>query len=129
LASADGSLESGSDAVVAGVLMDEPMIFRASGGTAAALRPAADPEFARTDRMHVELGVRQPTIERQARLLRRSGEPLNGAVTVTEREVDGRRMLICDLGLGFLAPAEYLLDISARGGADAERKLIAFRVK
>ena len=62
-------------------------------------------------------------------MLRRSGEALNAAVTVTEREVDGRRVLVCDLGLGFLAPAEYLLEIVARSGTDAERKLVAFRVK
>jgi hypothetical protein len=80
--------------------------------------------------MRVEVGVRgQAVDERAARLLRRSGEPLNATIPIAERESDGRRLLVCDVSLAFLASGDYLLEVAARNGTAADRKLVAFRVR
>ena len=47
------------------------------------LRPAADFQFRRTERVHIEWPMLKPFDDRQARLLGRTGQPLAVSVTVT----------------------------------------------
>jgi hypothetical protein len=50
------------------------------------------------------------------------------AATVTEREVNGTTRLAVDVNLAPLGPGDYLIEATAGGGDQKERKLVAIRV-
>ena len=62
-------------------LIGDAVVFRASPAGTSPLRPVADFQFRRTERVHVEWPIRGTLDRREARLLNRSGQPL--AVPVT----------------------------------------------
>ena len=86
--------------------------------------PTADLRFRRTERLIIEspasLGA-----DIAARLLGRTGTPLNLPVTATIRDdADGTRWRRVEITLAPLAPGEYIVETTAGG----ERTLAAFRV-
>ncbi len=72
------------------VLVGAPLVFRATPSPRSPLIPAADFQFRRTERVHIEWARLAELDRREARLLGRDGKPLAVPVNVTEREVDGR---------------------------------------
>jgi len=119
------SLEDGTDALGAGVLLGEPLVYRGGASPRVPLRPSAEFIFSRTERMHLEFPMWKPLTERKIRLLRRNGEAL--AVSPEMAEQNGA--LTVDLNPSFLAPSDYVIELFVRGGTEAERKLVAFRVR
>jgi VWFA-related protein len=105
-------------------LIGTPVLYRARPPATAPLHPAADPQFRRTERLHVEWPVSGTLDQRQARLLGRNGAPLPIPLTLTER--DGK--LALDLNLAPLTDGDYLLELTAGGGGRSVRKLTAVRV-
>jgi VWFA-related protein len=112
----------------ASALAGEPLVFRGTPSPRAPLHPVADFHFRRVERLHIEWETRAAIDERSARLLNRRGEPMELPVTVTEREVDGRKMLVADLLLSPLPEGDFVVELSLRGGAASGRHLLAFRV-
>jgi VWFA-related protein len=115
-------------AVRAAVVIGEPLIFRASSGVRSPLRPVADYQFWRTERVHVEWPAEGPLDRREGRMLGRDGRPLPLPVTVTEREQNGRPVLAADVSLAPLAPGDYVLEIFVVRGKDEARRFIPLRV-
>jgi hypothetical protein len=122
-----------------GKLLNKPIVYRAAPGPRSPLRPVADFQFRRTERVHVEWPEIKPLDERQARLLNRSGQPIAVALTVTERPREGQgasgaagapapTALAVDLNLAPLGPGDYVIDVTAGAGPEVERRLIAIRV-
>ena len=112
----------------AGVLLGDALYFRGSPSAQSQLRPVADLEFRRTERVHIEWPIVTSLDQRSARLLDRRGQALPVEATVTERTATSGSVLAADVNLGPLAPADYVLEVTAGHGADTERKLVAFRV-
>jgi VWFA-related protein len=106
----------------------QPLLFRAAPSPQAPLRPAADRQFFRTERLHVEWPVIEPVDRHEARVLGRNGQPLAVPVNVVAKQSDGQAVLTVDLNLAPLAAADYVLELSATRASGVETSLVAFRV-
>ena len=122
------SLDGGEDATTSGLLIGEPLVYRLTGGARALPHPVAEFQFLRTERIRIEWPELEPVDPPQIRLLRRTGEVINVAPVVTERQDNGRKLLSCELPMSILGASEYLIDIVVQKGERAERKVVAFRV-
>jgi VWFA-related protein len=118
-----------------GTLLNKPVVYRAAPGPRSPLRPVADFQFRRTERVHIEWPEVKPLDQRQARLLNKSGQSVAAALTVTERPREGQgasgaapTALAVDLNLAPLGPGDYVIDVTVGAGADVERRLLAIRV-
>src|SRR6185436_13904834 len=107
-------------------LLGEPIVYRAAPGPRAPLRPVADFQFRRTERVHIEFPMLTPFEDRQARLLGRTGQPL--AVSVTLTMPPAGSVLAADLTLAALGAGDYVIEVTAGTGERAERRLVAIRV-
>jgi hypothetical protein len=88
--------------------------------------PSADRDFSRTERVFVRVdayapGGMQPAVT--ARLLNRNGDAMNDIPV----QMAGPTATI-ELMLANLAPAEYLLELTAKTEAGSARELLAFKV-
>ncbi len=120
-AAALGSTESVMFTLEADPLGTGTMFFRRSGPRET---PTADLRFRRTERLIVETPASLGT-DITARLLGRTGTPLNIPMTATIRDdADGTRWRRVEIALAPLAPGEYVVEMVA----GAERTLTAFRV-
>jgi hypothetical protein len=109
-------------------LLGPPLCFRGTSSARVALRPVADFQFRRTERIHVEWPITGPLDQRVARVLDRRGQPLALGATATEQESSGRQVVAVDLNLAPLSEGDYVIELSAGRGADTGRRLLAFRV-
>jgi VWFA-related protein len=111
-----------------GALAGDAILFRARPPARAPLQPVADRQYRRTERLHVDWPRLADVDRREAQVLGRNGAPLAIPLTVTDRDVDGRRMLAVDLNLAPLTEGDYLIALTVGQGETSERKLVAFRV-
>jgi hypothetical protein len=111
-----------------GVVLGDPLLFRATTSLRAPLRPAADRQFRRTERAHVEWPVLRALDQRTARLLDRRGQPLPLSVALTERPDGDRLMAAVDLPIAPLADGDYVIELVAASQGVTERKLLGIRV-
>ncbi len=100
----------------------DAMLFRLP--TPNVVRPAASPQFRRTERIQ----IRWPMLKRiegpVGRVLGRDGKPIDLAVTLSERDEGGIPMLVADFNLAPLTAGEYIIEVRA-GDAVAD---VAIRV-
>jgi VWFA-related protein len=115
-------------AAYASSLVGEPTVFRATPSPRAPLRPVADYQFRRTERVHVEWPVARALDGRTARLLSRRGDALPVPVALTERADGDRTVLAADVQLAALAEGDYVIEIVATQGSEKVQRLLAFRV-
>ena len=101
----------------------EPMLFRLPLPNV--VRPAASPQFRRTERIQVRWPLLTPVKEPGARVLGRDGKPIDLVVTLTQREEAGIPMLVADLNLAPLTAGDYVIEV--RGGDAAAH--LAIRIK
>ena len=122
------ALAAGNDAmrivVPAAPQATSALFFRRGPATANRDMPTADLRFRRSERLRVE--VPTPAADAvTARVLDRNGNPLPIPVTAAVRDdPDGSRWQSAEVSLAPLAPADYLLELTAGSG----RTLLAFRV-
>lgn len=114
--------------VVRGRLTGEPLLFRGTPAATSPLRPVADFQFRRTERIHVEWPTLAAVDRREARLLGRNGRPLPVPVNVTERDVMGRPGIAADLNLAPLSAGDYVIELTVGNGTETEVKVVAIRV-
>lgn len=105
-----------------------PLLYRGRPSPRAPLQPAADPQFRRSERLHLELPILKALDRRSARVLDRRGQPLTVPATVAERSADGVSILTVDVDLAPFAEGEFLVDVEAGSGGEDARQLFAFRV-
>jgi VWFA-related protein len=111
-----------------GVVLGDPLLFRATTSLRAPLRPAADRQFRRTERVHVEWPILRALDQRTARLLDRRGQPLPLSVALTERSDGDRPVAAVDLPIAPLADGDYVIELVAASQGATERKLLGIRV-
>lgn len=109
-------------------VIGDPLLFRATTSLRAPLRPAADRQFRRTERVHVEWPVLRALDQRTARLLDRRGQPLPLSVALTERPDGDQLMAAVDLPIAPLADGDYVIELVAASQGVTERKLLGIRV-
>jgi hypothetical protein len=109
-------------------LVGEAVLYRGRPAATSPLRPVADLQYRRIERVHVEWAIAGELDQRSARLLSRNGQPLAIPVTVTERETGGHKVVAADLNLAPLSFGDYVIELTVGRGADTEIKLIAFRL-
>jgi VWFA-related protein len=128
---ANGSqqLEDGSEVVAPGAWLGAPGVYWANSGPRSLLEPAAEFEFLRTERLHIEWPELKTPPEIHARLLRPSGEALNVELPPSGTTRDGQALLSLDQPLASIAPGEYVIEIVAGEGTNIDRQLVAFRVR
>ena len=109
-------------------LLGAPILFRGTASARIPLRPVADFQFRRSERVRVEWPAPAALDERIARVLDRRGAPLPLAATVTEVDGPSGKVVNVDLLLAPLAEGDYLIELSAAKAGQTERGLLAFRV-
>ncbi len=109
-------------------LVGDAVLYRGRPAATSPLRPVADLQYRRTERVHIEWTMSGDLDQRSARLLGRTGQPIAIPVAVTEREVEGRRAVAVDLNLAPLSAGDYLIELTVGRGATTELRLVAFRV-
>jgi VWFA-related protein len=109
-------------------LLGAPLCFRGTASARLALRPVADFQFRRIERVHVEWPITAALDQRVARVLDRRGQPMALAATATEQENGGRHVVAVDVNLAPLSEGDYLIELVAGRGADTDRRLVAFRI-
>jgi len=78
------------------------------------VRPAASPQFRRTERIQIRWPMLKKIEGPVARVLGRDGKPIDLAVTLSERDEGGIPMLVADFNLAPLTAGEYIIEV--RGG-------------
>ena len=109
-------------------MLSEPLLFRATPAAQSPLRPAADFQFWRTERLHIEWPAKGPLDRREAKLLGRDGRTLQVPVNLTERVQAGQPVLAADLNLAPLAPGDYVIEVKVAIGAEETLRYIPVRV-
>ena len=105
-----------------------PLLFRALASPRAALKPMADLQLRRTERLHIEWPLSSAIDRPSVRLLTRIGQPLPSDTRVMEQTVDGKHHIALDLGLAALGEGEYVIEITVTGPDSNDQRLMAFRV-
>jgi VWFA-related protein len=107
------------------VPLGESVMLRRGPSTGPRYVATADPRFQKSDRLRLEIPT---TLEEAAtaRLLDRTGKPLQVLVTTAERrdEAGGFRWVVADATLAPLAPGEYSVEVSV----GAAKQLTPFRM-
>ena len=103
--------------------LGEALMWRRGVSTGPQFVRTADPRFQRSDRVRLELAT--DASGATARLLDRSGKPLQIPLQVNERaDADGVRWVVADLTLAPLAAGDYAIEVSAGG----ESQITGFRI-
>ena len=109
-------------------LLGPPLFYRGTPAASSPLRPVADYQYRRTERVRVEWRIPEPLDSRSARLLSRNGQPLAVPVTLTEQTRDGRAVLAADVNLAPLSAGDYVIEVVAGRASRSFRTLVAIRI-
>ena len=124
----DGRLEQRVEIAAAGArLVGQPLAFRGAPSLRSPLRPMADGQISRLERLRVEWPVIGPVDDKSARLLDRAGQPLGGPLPFTQLPAD-RQALAVDIPMAALPAGDYVVELVATAAGESERRLLAFRV-
>lgn len=113
----------------ADALVGDAVCLRGTPAPRVPMRPVADFQFRRSERMHVEWPALVPIDQRTVRLLDRRGQPLPLTVALTEQPGSASSpILAADLTLAPLAEGDYLVELTVGASGRTEQRLLAFRV-
>jgi VWFA-related protein len=92
--------------------LGESLMLRRGPSTGPRYMATADPRFQRTDRLRLEIPTRSDDAS-TARLLDRTGKPMQVAVATSDRQDDagGFRWVVVDATLAPLAPGDYAIEV------------------
>jgi VWFA-related protein len=108
--------------------LGQPVLFRRGPFTGTTFQPAADPRFRRQEWIRLEVSTSGAVEEATARMLDRTGSPLNIPVRVSERAESGFAWIQTEVALAPLSAGDYLIEVSARRALATERVVVAFRI-
>jgi VWFA-related protein len=77
------------------------------------VRPAASPQFRRTERIQIRWPLLKSIDSPVAQVLGRDGKPIDLAVTLSQRDEAGIPLLVADLNLAPLTAGEYIIEVRA----------------
>jgi VWFA-related protein len=110
--------------------LPEPLMFRRGLSTANRLQPAASVQFARSDRLRLEVPLAAEDKPGAGRLLDKNGQPSPVPVAISERTdpVSNQRWLVADVTLAPLGAGDYVVELSASSGGTERKVISAIRV-
>jgi len=108
--------------------LGQPVLFRRGPFTGTTFQPAADPRFRRQEWIRLEVSTSGAVEEATARMLDRTGSPLNIPVRVSERAESGFAWVQTEVALAPLSAGDYRIEVSARRALATERVVVAFRI-
>jgi VWFA-related protein len=113
-----------------GPALTHPLLFRRGPTTGNRVLPAADFRFSRMERLRIEVPVAPGTKAGPARLLDRTGKPLDIPIALSERTDDatGQPWIVGDVVLAPLAASDYGIEIAFATPAGEGRVITAIRV-
>jgi VWFA-related protein len=111
-----------------GPLFGDPLLFRANPSPRAPLKPVADFQFRRSERIHVEWRALKALTSRTARLLDGKGQPVPVEPVMIDRDDAGQTVVVLDLNLAPLGEGSYVLELMGTAGTEQERELLAFKI-
>jgi VWFA-related protein len=130
-AALDGDAETAPVSASGGVV-GAPICYRGTSVARAPLRPVADFQFRRTERLHVDWPLSDVVEQRSARVLDRRGQPLPLRPMVSDRtDGDGaaaHAVIGVDLPLSALAAGDYLIELSVTRRGETVQRMLAFRI-
>jgi len=101
----------------------DAVLSRRAATPSAVYVQTADPRYRRTEQLRLELPTTSAA-EASARMLDRTGAPMQIPVQVSARQEDGVRWIVADVSLTPLAPGDYAIEVQQ---GDASR-LAPFRI-
>jgi hypothetical protein len=101
-----------------------PIVLRGAGALRAPMQPVAELLFGRNERLRIQWLLPPDAPRPAAQVLDRRGQPLGTPLPATNGEAGGERVVMFDLTLGSLAPADYVVQLTV--GAD--RHLVPLRI-
>ena len=106
------------------------LVYRRGLSTANRLQPAANLQFARSDRVRLEVPVAASDTLGAGRLLDKAGQASPVPVAISERTdaSSGQRWLIADITLAALGAGDYVVELSAASGTTEKKSMTAIRV-
>ncbi len=131
LTNADATVTPFTDSIRLDLAPGSPqsLLFRRGLATGNRLQPAADFQFSRSERVHVEVPLFADMKPGEGRLLDRTGQELKVPVSVSERsETTGQRWLIGDVTLAALGAGDYVIEIAAISAGGTQKTLTPIRV-
>ena len=107
-----------------------PLVFRRGLSTANRMQPAANLQFARSDRVRFEIPIAAGDKPGAGRLLDKTGQPSPVPVAISERtdETSGQRWLVADVAVAALGDGDYVVELSASSGGVEKKVMTAIRV-
>jgi hypothetical protein len=113
-----------------GPAIAHPLLFRRGLTTANRMVPAADFRFTRTERLRIDVPAAAGAKPVGARLLDRTGKPLDVPIAATERldGPDGQLWIVAEMALAPLAPGDYAIEVSFASNGVEQRVLTAIRL-
>jgi len=109
-------------------ILGEPLVYRAAPAPVSPIKPVADYQFWRTERVFIEWPAAGALDRREGRLLSKDGRALAVPVALAERSTNGQLMLTANVNLAPLAVGDYVLEVVAAVGADEVRRYVPIRV-
>ena len=109
------------------VLIGDPQAQRSSPRGIAI--PVALFEFARDERLKLDWPLLAPIERFETRLLDRLGQPLRHGIKAVQQDGAGGRHIVAEMSFTALGRGDYVIELTATGGAVTERKLLAVRVR
>jgi hypothetical protein len=110
------------------VLLGDAVAYRGTSSPRAPVRPVADFQFRRTERVRLEWPASAPLETMTARLLDRKGEPLAIPLTPVDASAAGRSAVSVDLLLTPLTDGTYVVELTAAQGGRSEIRYVAIKV-
>jgi VWFA-related protein len=108
----------------------QPMLFRRGLSTGNRLLPAGSFQFSRTERLRLEFAAASDAKPATARLVDRSGAPLNVPVTVGERtdSQTAQRWVTADITLAPLSAGDYAVELTRESSGTQQKTITAIRI-
>jgi VWFA-related protein len=116
------------DAKASASCLGDLLLFRRGPYTGVAYQPTADVRFRKAERVRVDVPLASAPEAVTSRVLDRKGQPLSLPVTIGQREEGGVRFATAEVALAPLAPADYVIEVSARYGTREEKVIAAIRI-
>ena len=109
-------------------LLGDAVAYRGTSSPRAPVRPVADFQYRRTERVRLEWPSAQPLETMSARLLDRKGEPLAIPLTAIDASVPDRPAVSVDVMLTPLTDGTYVVELTVGRGAQTEKRYVAIKV-
>ncbi len=109
-------------------MVGAPLLFRRGPTTGNVWTPAADMRFNRSERVRLEAPLAAGAASPSARLLDRTGQPLEVPVVVTERTDGAQRWLVAEVTLAPLTNGDYVVELTAAEAGQTAKTMVGVRV-